>query len=187
MLLPARSQSIVNAIMVKPLRYAVLMLFSTYSMITFAENTSPTSVGLAVEKRKTDINEKFYRRALYFYFQGDYGQALRQLANNNIRLGQLTAKSKLFSAGLQLSVGLQQQAKNTLLSFEADSTVLLEKKDNAVSENNFTRQNELLLLALLQLAEQNVQQGQLGQAKNILQNITCQQVALATWYLPANN
>ncbi|MCJ8319403.1 MAG: hypothetical protein MJK12_07205 [Colwellia sp.] len=123
------------------------------------------------EINKTVYDEKLYRQALYFYFQADYTQALRQVSINKIRLGSLNSKGRLFTAGLELAVGLQHQARNTLLTFQNDveNSLVFEKYNKRTGQ--FTQQNELLLVALLQLIEQNIQQGQLSQAKENLQHI----------------
>lgn len=153
----------------KLLSRILLVVFCVYSPFIWA---TYYSVDPVPQTEITNIEDKLYRQALYFYFQADYSQALSQMEMNKSRLTKLNSTSQLFSAGLQLSVGLQYQAKETLVDFKTDE----ERVDSAKNEHEnlamFSTQNELLLVALLQLTEQYVQQGLLAQAKQTLAQIT---------------
>lgn len=105
---------------------------------------------------KTNLQAKYYQQALYYYFQGDYSAALNIISDSKLRLNGLDQTSQLFQAGLQVNMGLQEQAKQTLLSF--DDTY----KESA---------NELLVLALLSLTEQFIEQGEIIQAQQTLAKI----------------
>lgn len=117
----------------------------------------------------TDLEDKFYRQALYFYFAGDYGAALRQISLNRQRKGIDSDRSQLFEAGLQVAIGLHDQATQTLIRFEqnqANTTLHTSKTTSSASPG------ELLLIALLQLSEQQIDQGDIETAKLTLARIT---------------
>lgn len=105
---------------------------------------------------KTNLQAKYYQQALYYYFQGDYSAALNIISDSKLRLNGLDQTSLLFQAGLQVNMGLQEQAKQTLLSFDGTH------KDGA---------SELLVLALLSLTEQFIEQGEIIQAQQTLAKI----------------
>ena len=109
---------------------------------------------------KTNLHVKYYQQALYHYFQGDYSTALNIISVSKSRLGMLDQTSQLFEAGLQVNLGLYEQAKQTLLSFDS-----LHQEDKVKS-------NELLVLALLSLAEQFLAQNELLQAQQTLAKIS---------------
>ncbi|MGI2171703.1 tetratricopeptide repeat protein [Shewanella sp. MF05960] len=119
--------------------------------------------------KTTDLEDKFYRQALYFYFAGDYGSALRQISLNRQRQGVDSDRSQLFEAGLQVAIGLHDQATQTLTRFE-------QRQANAATHNSkaksATSPQELLLIALLQLTEQQIDQGDVETAKLTLGRIT---------------
>jgi hypothetical protein len=123
---------------------------------------------------KTNLHDKFYRQALFEYFQEKPAQALKLISNSKSRLGYLDEKSRLFEAGLQLSIGLQQQAKQTLLSLNESLEASFEGTSEKTKHQNKQQTNhskELLLVALLSLAEQHVEQGELLSAQQVLQKI----------------
>ncbi|MDD8058563.1 tetratricopeptide repeat protein [Shewanella metallivivens] len=116
---------------------------------------------------KTDLEDKFYRQALYFYFTGDYGAALRQISLNRQRQGINSDRSQLFEAGLQVAIGLHEQATQTLAQFEQNQT-----NSNRSQATSATSPQELLLIALLQLTEQQIDQGDNVSAQLTLGKIT---------------
>ena len=128
-----------------------------------ADNTSNLSA------TPTDLEDKFYRQALYFYFAGDYGAALRQISLNRQRKGIDSDRSQLFEAGLQVAIGLHEQATQTLIRFEqnqASTTTHTSKTTSSASPD------ELLLIALLNLSEQQIEQGDTETAKRTLARIS---------------
>ena len=112
------------------------------------------------ESVKTNWQTKFYQQALYHYFQGDYSTALNIISVSKSRLGMLDQTSLLFEAGLQVNIGLYEQAKQTLLSFDSSH------------QENEVKSNELLVLALLSLTEQFLAQNELLQAQQTLAKIS---------------
>lgn len=127
----------------------------------FAGVANMNSVESAVkESSKTNLQAKFYQQALYHYFQGDYSSALNIISVSKSRLGMLDQSSQLFEAGLQVNLGLYEQAKQTLLSFDSSH------------QENKAKSNELLLLALLSLTEQFLAQNELLQAQQTLAKIS---------------
>ena len=112
---------------------------------------------------KTDIADKYYRQALFHYFQGDAPRALVEVSRAELRLGELNNPSQLFKAGLQVSMGMQSQAQQSLLDFDGYQSVNEEKSSNA---------QELLQVALLSLTEQYLEQGKRNKAQEILSSIS---------------
>ncbi|MGI2172703.1 hypothetical protein [Shewanella ulleungensis] len=123
----------------------------------------------ATTAAKTDLEDKFYRQALYFYFTGDYGSALRQVSLNRQRNGIDSDRSQLFEAGLQVAIGLHDQATQTLTRFEQHQANATQHNSQAKAA---TSPRELLLIALLQLTEQQIDQGDIETAKLTLGRIT---------------
>lgn len=129
-----------------------------------------------LDKYNLDKNlaDKLYRQALYFYFTGNYGMALSKISLHRQRFNADSPRSHLFEAGLQVSVGLHHQATKTLYKFKEKQTVI---NNNAIAENqdkrtSATSPEELLLIAFLQLAEQQIQQGENKSARQTLSKIT---------------
>ena len=128
---------------------------------------------------KTNLHTKYYQQALYYYFQGNYSAALNIISESKLRLNKLDQTSQLFEAGLQVKMGLQEQAKQTLLAF---SNELLEEQgqfsgeqivEKLVSNSKYDESaNELLVLALLSLTEQFIAQGEFIQAQLTLAKIS---------------
>jgi len=142
-----------------------------------AEKSIKNSVSASAPK--TDLEDKFYRQSLYFYFAGDYGAALRQISLNRQRKGIYSDRSQLFEAGLQVSIGLHDQATQTLVQFEqqqanatAKTTANTSTNTNSSKTKSATSPTELLLIALLQLSEQQIEQGDIDAAKLTLGRIT---------------
>ncbi|GAW95800.1 MULTISPECIES: hypothetical protein [Colwellia] len=117
---------------------------------------------------QTDLQDKYYRQALYFYFQGDHQQALVQIEQSKAKLKRLDSRATLFAAGLQLSAGLLQQAKATLVNFDA---LLNVEKQRENSSNKSAKASELRLIALLSLSNEYLSQGEITQAKDSLASI----------------
>ncbi|PKG82576.1 hypothetical protein CXF85_13930 [Colwellia sp. 75C3] len=143
----------------------LLVLSSQVSMIYAQSGQSDESTVVI----KTDLQDKYYRQALYFYFQDDQEQALSQVEQNKAKLTSLDSRAALFEAGLQLSVGLLQQAKTTLVNFDG----LLDAEKNSEKHNKKSaKASELRLIALLSLTNQYLSQGDTSQAKETLGRIT---------------
>jgi hypothetical protein len=117
---------------------------------------------------KTDLQDKYYRQALYHYFQDDHAQALSQVEQSRAKLQRLDSRSSLFEAGLQLSEGLLQQAKKTLVNFDE---LLIAEKNNKVRDRKSAKANDLLLISLLSLTDQYLAQGDIRQARETLARI----------------
>lgn len=117
---------------------------------------------------KTELQDKYYRQALFYYFQGEKEQALSQIEQSKSKLKTLDSRSSLFEAGLQLSAGLLQQAKKTLVNFEDLQT--LDNK-NIDSTTKADKADELTLISLLSLTDQYLQQGDTVQARDTLKRI----------------
>lgn len=140
---------------------AKLLLLVISSQVMATDDPSKVAI-------KTDLQDKYYRQALYHYFQDDHGQALAQIEHSKAKLESLDSRSALFEAGLQLSAGLLQQAKATLVNFD----VLLNSEKQVKSSNKkLTKANELRLIALLSLSNQYLSQGDVGQARDTLSRI----------------
>ena len=142
-----------------------------------AEKSIKNSVSASAPK--TDLEDKFYRQALYFYFAGDYGAALRQISLNRQRKEIYSDRSQLFEAGLQVSIGLHEQATQTLAQFEqqqantsTQTTANNSTNTNSSKTKSATSPTELLLIALLQLSEQQIEHGDIDTAKLTLGRIT---------------
>jgi len=124
----------------------------------------------AVEAR-AQLEDKLYRQALYFYFTGNYGEALNQISLNRQRFNSQSSQSRLFEAGLQVTIGLHQQARQSLYQLQKAQTGTLAIATNQELKSN-TSPAELTLIALLQLAEQQIEQGQNKTARETLSKIT---------------
>lgn len=127
-------------------------------------------------KENVVLEDKLYRQALYFYFTGNYGAALNQISINRERFDLSSPRSQLFEAGLQVHVGLHSQATESLQQLQqnqGNSTNPLQQ--NTAIKNtgkSSTSPEELMLIALLQLAEQQVQQGDYVTAQQTIKSIT---------------
>jgi len=117
---------------------------------------------------KTDLQDKYYRQALYHYFQSERGRALSQVEQSKAKLQHLDSRTSLFEAGLQLSEGLLQQAKKTLINFDAQLTA---EQNNKIRERKSAKADELLLISLLSLTDQYLAQGDIIQARDTLARI----------------
>ncbi len=152
----------------------IVLLLATASAtcVAQAQHQVPHNNQLTSKHDGAEFKNKLYRQALFFYFSGNYAQALRQISINNQRFNANTAKSDVFNAGLQVSMGLQQQASKSLLAIAAQQsqkpTTRKQKNDGSKSA---TSPDELLLIALLQLSGQQVEQGNNRQAQQTLAKI----------------
>lgn len=127
---------------------------------------------------------KLYRKALFYYFQAQPELALRQLSYNKARLGVVDDNALLFEAGLQVSLGFYRQAEKNLTTITDKLSSLpssdvnhsgLAKTNVALdSESRFDyfASRDLLAVALLQLAEQQINQQQHDNAKQTLAKIS---------------
>ncbi|QBF81352.1 hypothetical protein EXU30_00560 [Shewanella maritima] len=151
--------------------------------LTANQNASSTQVELTnAIKKHTDIDEKRYRLALFHYFAGDFERALAQVELNQTRYNSSSFKSQLFKAGLEVNLGLNARATQTLTELTNYSRTsksqatkpLTTKPEQTVATNrdeNTTTTKELKLIALLQLAEQYIEQGKFTQAQRSLARI----------------
>ncbi|NQZ87362.1 MAG: hypothetical protein HRT54_07250 [Colwellia sp.] len=136
------------------------MISLTMVMPTLAETVAASA----------HIEDKLYRKALYYYFTGDFGEALNQISLNRQRFNSHSSRTRLFEAGLQVTVGLHHQATESLQSLKVNQAVSL--VNNTDESRTNTSPKELRLIALLQLAEQQIQQGATTTAKQTLSQIT---------------
>jgi len=153
----------------------LFLLLITYSHNSFAQQTINNKPNSDIKQSLHKVysaafKNKLYRQALYFYFNGNYAQALNQININNERYHANTAKSDLFGAGLQVTLGLQQQATQALQKIE--NTEFDDNNKQNKAGTSATSPQELLLVALLQLTEQKIQQGKNLQAQQTLAKIT---------------
>jgi len=121
------------------------------------------------------LEDKLYRQALYFYFTGNYSEALMQVSLNRQRFKTNSSRSHLFEAGLQVSVGLHKQAEISLNKFEQSQALGLNNNSTPVIEEqgkSNTSPEELKLIALLQLTEQKIQQSDNQAAQHALRRMT---------------
>jgi len=126
-------------------------------------------------KQPDKLAEKLYRKALFYYFQGQSELALQQLSYNKARLNKVDDNAVLFEAGLQVSLGLYRQAEINLTTITdklADSVSLPSETTLATTNSNkrygYDASKDLLAVALLQLAEQQVDQQQQQHAQQTL-------------------
>jgi len=121
------------------------------------------------------LEDKLYRQALYFYFIGNYGEALKQISLNRQRFNSQSSQSRLFEAGLQVTVGLHHQATQSLYQLQkqqAGTYNAAANVDNTQESKSNTTPAELTLIALLALAEQQIQQGDNETARQTLSKIS---------------
>jgi hypothetical protein len=152
----------------------MVLLLATASVKSVAQEQHQVqqSNQLTTKHYSAEFKNKLYRQALFFYFSGNYAQALRQISVNKQRFNISTAKSALFNAGLQVSMGLQQQASKSLVAIAAQqSQPIIACKQTSNGSKSATSPDELLLIALLQLSEQQIQQGNNLQAQQSLAKI----------------
>ena len=64
-------------------------------------------------KAPAHIEDKLYRKALYFYFTGNNGEALNQISLNRQRFNSHSSRSRLFEAGIQVTLGLSDSNRIT--------------------------------------------------------------------------
>lgn len=149
----------------------LLLLLSCQVAVAYSENDHSEEGGQNITSKeviKTDLQDKYYRQALYFYFQDEQNLALSQVEKSKAKLTHLDSRAALFEAGLQLSAGLLQQAKVTLVNFDN----LLETEKNLVkASHKSAKANELRLIALLSLSNQYLSNGNIKQARDALARI----------------
>ncbi len=155
----------------------LLLILSCHGMCSYAQGNSNedliesgenTEINDSKAVNKTDLQDKYYRQALYYYFQDNHDQALSQVEQSKAKLQHLDSRASLFEAGLQLSEGLLQQAKKTLVNFD---DLIIAEQNNQISNRKSARANELLLISLLSLTDQYLAQGDITQAKESLAKI----------------
>ncbi|KGJ95010.1 tetratricopeptide repeat protein [Colwellia psychrerythraea] len=149
----------------------LLLVLSGQAAAAYSQNDQSEKSAQHVKNKaviKTDLQDKHYRQALYFYFQGEQELALSQVEQSKAKLTHLDSRSALFEAGLQLSAGLLQQAKETLVNF--DSLLDTEKRLAKTSDKS-AKANELRLIALLSLSNQYLSNGDINQARDTLARI----------------
>lgn len=127
-------------------------------------------------KIKKNLQDKYYRQALFFYFQNQPSLALQQLSYNKTRFNTIDNDAVLFEAGLQISLGLPQQAQQTLVHIiEQYQKTKIDIKESIKSSDSFNIENlnqqDLLVIALLQLAEQKIDHGDIVQTEQALAKI----------------
>jgi Tfp pilus assembly protein PilF len=161
------------------MRFNVHLLFSHIVKVTLLSGMISLTIAMPtsaeIVKASVHLEDKLYRKALYFYFTGNYGEALNQINLNRQRFNSHSSRSRLFEAGLQVTVGLHHQATNSLQALQSNQT--FSDKTHASGDNNqesksSTSPAELMLIALLQLAEQQIDQGDNKTARQTLSQIT---------------
>lgn len=127
------------------------------------------------------LAKKLYRKALFYYFQGQADLALQQLTYNKARLKIVDDNALLFEAGLQVSLGLYRQAEENLTALTDKLAASSEQLSSAEQAWISSRDNkridyfaskDLLAVALLQLAEQQINQQQQVKAKQTLAKLS---------------
>lgn len=128
---------------------------------------------------KTDVHAKYYQQALYYYFQGNYSGALAIINQSKSRLNTLEPMAQLFEAGLQIKIGLQEEARQNLILLSAKQAKTyspLEKDvifDNQIAAKAYkVSSDQLLVIVLLSLADQYIQQNDLVLAQQTLAKIS---------------
>ena len=169
------SQSLVNN---AQLTYFQLFLIVSFAVIGLnvkvyavnndsAENRQITPINSQVQKAY--LAEKFYRQALYYYFQNQPELALRQLSFNQQYLTNSSSHALLFEAGLQSSQGMHQQAE--LILTKLINTPVELNTEHLDSRADKLKNKQLMLVVLLQLSEQQIANGQYQQAQATLAKI----------------
>lgn len=139
----------------------MLLMFSV--SITHAENIDASSEKMPV---KTDLQDKYYRQALFHYFQNNTEKALTELMNAQSKMGNMDDRSTLFSAGLQLNQGLLRQATESL-----QQLIDTPAPQNRLVNNYREHSEELLQVVLLNLTEQYLAQGKYALAQSTLKKV----------------
>lgn len=118
------------------------------------------------------LTDKFYRQALYFYFQNKPKEAIRQLDINQDYFSQTPVHETLFRAGLQISQGLHKNAQELLveLSTTSDDDFSMQASEHQRIQNNLNKE-ALKFIVLLQLIEQKIAEHNLLAAKEIIAKI----------------
>ncbi len=146
----------------------LLALFSSIAFVSIKANAEQQKLP------ETVLQDKYYRQALYYYFQGDYVRALSLLEHAELTFNGLTKKGLLFKAGLQVAQGLQQQGQQSLEKLVyAQQYNLQNNKATSIkpsAEKNSEAQ-ELFVVTLLALSEQYIEQGKQSLAQQTLQQI----------------
>lgn len=122
-------------------------------------------------KSSMKLADKFYRQALYFYFQNKTTDALQQLSYNQQRLKQTTEHALLFEAGLQMLQGMPQQAQRLLTRLLTEKQYAKHAGSGESGDKSAYQTQTLMLVVLLQLAEQKVAAQEMDEAKKLLSNI----------------
>jgi exonuclease SbcC len=150
-----------------------ISILSAHKVYATEQQSAPTQL------LPSQLSAKYYRQALYFYFQNKPDEALRQLNINQDYFLKTPVHESLFTAGLQISQGLHQDAqalleklsaitdpeqtayKNNLMSSSAHNTI----------DNNLQKE-ALKVIVFLQLAEQKIAEKNFAEAETVLANIT---------------
>lgn len=166
---------------VKSLSFLLLMTLSNRESLAHGQSESVAQAGKIHVLLTTDLQDKYYRQALFHYFQDEPNKALSTMQQTKARLDHLDSRSALFEAGLQLSAGLLAQAKMTLVNFDALINAEVEKAQTdqltsdeltAKNKKKLAKARELRLVALLSLTNQYLSKGDHEQAKETLSNVT---------------
>ncbi len=139
------------------------------------------------QERALDKADKAFRQALFYYFQGEPAQALNQLYQNEQRLGSAKLNARLFEAGLSVHLGLPASAQAILKKIVEQKAAYQQSLKHELEQNTVepvlaeqpshtnqfldTDEQELLLVALLQLSEYAVEHGNNLTAKSYLSQI----------------
>jgi hypothetical protein len=161
---------------------ALVFSFSSAYKVYGQEQNFPKISQQESKVLPSHLSEKFYRQALYFYFQNKPEEALVQMNINQDYFLKTPVHASLFRAGLQISQGLHQDAQVLLaqlsVSTESETTEddFLKQSSNKDSDHDITESNlkkeALKVIVFLQLAEQKIAEQNFAVAQNILANIT---------------
>lgn len=165
-----------DKVITKCLSVFLLLVLSCPVMFAHGQNEKSNKSDKLDFNVKTNLQDKYYRQALFYYFQDNPNKALSIMEQNKARLTKLDSRSALFEAGLQLSAGLLQQAKTTLVNFDSliaeESAQANSKGSSEKIKQKSLRARELRLIALLSLSNQYLLNGDNRQAKESLSKIS---------------
>ena len=154
---------------------AILMCLASS---VYGEDTTDSKLKNTILVEKTDLQDKMFRKAVFFYYQQKPSLALQQLSYNKTKFGELPPNSRLFEAGLQISLGMPQQAQKNLLELvnslpETKNKGIHLNADSDKGQNNkYLDHNDLYSVALLALSDQQISNGNIHLAQQTLAKLT---------------
>lgn len=155
----------------------LMMLF--FSVLSAHKVYATEQQSAPIQLLPSQLSEKHYRQALYFYFQNKPDEALRQLNINQDYFLKTPVHESLFTAGLQISQGLHQDAQALLEKLSAitdpeqtaaENNLMSSSAHNTIDNN--LKKEALKVIVFLQLAEQKIAEKNFAEAETVLANIT---------------